>query len=810
MSAAQSITTPQTHPTILVGYGSYGLRALRRFLLDAENHGLLNWEDSPDPTSSHLRRLKNLVLIHVADRPGDDEAEPYVARDLYRQLVRVEPDEGKFKVAMLEAKRQLLDEATHSADPVRLRLGLDVFVLAQPTTLEMLGTLERILPPAMYELAGDAGLRQTLHSDARISFILIFDFDNYWDRSPAGKSIRAEVGNSIKRWEKNTTASFARIYIVDGHTAGGNRTEALRIEELILFLEFLFFAGMRDDPALRRLYQRDDEGAVPLGTFGIRLVEQSQGLLKRLVAAYFALGWLTYIGGNEVRSEARERFRASLEPFRPPNPDVSGLRAQLREKLDQGIEQMEGELAPLKPEQEDWPQQFRRELGVATVRLKDDLANWAGEQVQQLMDTSLKNVTRDMEEAVTRALHHDNSPAPLGVVIQELKDLQQSLQGGVTLVAEPEPPQPSEDPDMTAVDQIHRDFRIFRHSQLNPGRLADWWILLAVVVAAAWTPLILEAIAEIPAPADDAAFLPAMLFNVVNWMGKPIIIAPLLLLIAILAGRYGFHKGIQARVERGLLTFTHPDRGWIIDRIRRVLHSGSMHASLEAYSEYVFGNVLRRLRGVVLREVRRELDRLTLRRRELEWLKSELRTYLGSYALDPDKPIESWARMRSRPHVYRYSAAGIESFRRLLNINPPTRERYESTQAKFKPFPDWSEPYSREFLYPVVFLERLSHEYDAADQAGELLPATMQDFLAALQQGFSCAMAWETGEGPDVVESYCVLPKKWKSLPEMERNLSNQGINRQHILEGADPFRGYVVRFQLGVSSDKLQDLQTL
>lgn len=797
---------PPTHPTILVGYGPYGLRVLRRFLLDAENHGLLTWEDPPEATSPDLRRLRDLILIHVAGPSGDDESESYLAKDLYRQITRVDPDEKDFKKTILEAKRQLLDEAARSADPSRLRLGLDVFVLAQPTTLETLGTLERILPPAMYELAGDAGLRQTAHSDARISFILVFDFDNYWDRSPAGKIVRAEVGNSIKRWEKNETASFARIYILDGHTAGGNRTEALRVEELVLLLEFLLFAGMRDDPGLRRLYQREDGTTLPLGTFGIRLIEQSQGLLKRLVAAHFALGWLGYIGGNETKSDVRERLRASLASFRPPNPDVSGIRVNLQERLEAGIEQMERELAQLRPVDEDWPARFREELAVATMRLKGDLANWAGEQTQHLIDTTLKNVSRDMEEAVTSALHHDSAPAPLGVVIQELKDLQPLLQAGAASGREPEPPEPSEDPDLAAIDQIHREFRMFKQSQLNPSRLSDWWILLAVVVAAAWTPIALEAIEEIPSPPVDASFLLASLYSFLSWMSKPVIVAPLLLLAVAAAGRYGFHKGIQARIERGLLTFTHPDRGWIIDRIRRVLRSGRMRASLEAYGEYVFGNLVRRLRGVVLREAHRELERLGLRRKEMEWLKSELRTYLVSYGLDPDKPVEGWARIRSRPHGYRYSADSLEDFRRLLRINPPTKDRYESTQARFKPFPDWSELYSREFLYPVVFLERLSREYEEGNAGSAGTPAALTEFLSALEQGFSCAMAWETGEGPDVVESYCVLPGKWKALPDVERHLINQRLNRQHILEGSDQFRAYIVRFQLGVSSDKLQD----
>src|SRR5438309_11807804 len=88
---------PPTHPTILAGDGPYGLRVLRRFLLDAENHGLLTWEDPPEATSPDLRRLRDLILIHVAGPSRDDESESYLAKDLYRQITRVDPDEKDFK-----------------------------------------------------------------------------------------------------------------------------------------------------------------------------------------------------------------------------------------------------------------------------------------------------------------------------------------------------------------------------------------------------------------------------------------------------------------------------------------------------------------------------------------------------------------------------------------------------------------------------------------------------------------------------------------------------------------------------------------
>src|SRR5262249_28078833 len=159
-----------------------------------------------------------------------------------------------------------------------------------------------------------------------------FDFENYWEQSPESQSLRHDVRQSIQRWEqrlKEGLPSFARIYLMDGQTSGGNRDETRRIEELTLFLEFVLFAGMRDDPTIRNLYQSENEQTIPLAAFGVRLIERSQGLLKRLAAAYFSLGWLSYMAGAEAGKEAREQLEDGLKDFRPANLNTSNDRRQL-------------------------------------------------------------------------------------------------------------------------------------------------------------------------------------------------------------------------------------------------------------------------------------------------------------------------------------------------------------------------------------------------------------------------------------------------------------------------------------------------
>lgn len=786
------------HPTILIGYGSYGRRVMRRFLLDAEPRGLLRWEDSPGDGAQSVRRLKDLVLLHVSDQSSDEEIANHIAKDLFLEIQDGPADPDDLKRRVIKAKKQLLDEVSRSGDPARHRLGLDIFVLAQPISLEELGILERILPASIQELASDVGLRQPAQGAARVNFVLVFDFENYWERSPLAQNLRQEVLQSVKRWEqraKEGLPSFARIYLMDGHTSGGNRDEARRIEELTIFLEFVLFEGMRDHPSIRHLYQSESDQTIPLATLGIRLIERSQGLLRRLAAAYFSVGWIGYMAGYEAGKEAREQLKLGLATFSPASLDISGERQQLRDKLENGMAEIESGLTNLNVDDEDWPKQFRERLASSSTRLKSELADWARERVQQIIDSKFKSVAQELRATITRALHHESTPAPLGTVVQELKELQTALQRDFKPLQRTSRPSQMMN-GLEAIDDIHRRYCDFKISQVNPARLSDYWVLIAIVASAAWTPIVAGAIADI-GPSRGTS----------PW---PVLVAPVLGVLLWLAGRYGFHRSIQLRVEQGLLTFTHPDRGWIISRVRGVLSAGQFRESLEAYADQVFQNMIRRLTGMAQRQIHRSLQKLEWRRREMEWLRNELRSFLVTYGLDPDKPIDVWNLAQNQRSGYRYSLEKAADIQVLLRRNPATKERYESTQARLQPFADWVDRYSKAFLYPVVFLEKLSHEYeDSSDTGEELKTEELNAFLKGVGE-FSCAMEWSSGAGPglDVIESYCILPKAWRPLPGIESSLIEHGIQRQHLLVGDDPSRLYLLRYQLRVSWERLGDFE--
>jgi hypothetical protein len=318
--------TALLHPTLIVGCGTHGQQVLSSLLASAVAHGRLAWEDPLGTAGPAERRLRDLCLIWTPD--GSDEVtEPFdessaLLKDLHRQIVRIDPAEAlepQILAAVSEAKAHLLDVRRRER-AVKLRLGLDVFVIARPNSLATLGALDRLLAPMMTLLAADPSLLRSAQGGDLLNVNLILDFENYWSGAPARVELRREVSQWLARLGGPPGPGFSRIYFSDQHTRDGSRNEEWRLAETALFLELLLFEGLRADENLRVLYQRErDDRATQIGSFGIRLLERSTGLLSRVAAAYFADKWLEYLASaaDAPRRGGLTELRGWLNDYRP-------------------------------------------------------------------------------------------------------------------------------------------------------------------------------------------------------------------------------------------------------------------------------------------------------------------------------------------------------------------------------------------------------------------------------------------------------------------------------------------------------------
>ncbi len=295
------------HPTILIGHGAFGRTVLRRLLASTAARGALDWQEDPSGGDPEARRLKNLALLSLAGRGGGrsaggdsrQEEDRDIFSELERQIEEVEPSPTALAAAMEQAADRLLAAEDRAADAGRRPLGLDVVVLSPPRVPEDVGELLNLLPLGMGRLAGLAILERQAAGHERLNFLQILDFDQYWERSDRGKRLRETVHKAVAHWEEQLKvhrAGFGRTYLVDGQTQDGARDESYRIDEIILFLELLLFEDQRSE---LKLYGRRREFESTVGTFGIRLVERSAGLLSRLAAAAFGAGWLQHLAGSD-------------------------------------------------------------------------------------------------------------------------------------------------------------------------------------------------------------------------------------------------------------------------------------------------------------------------------------------------------------------------------------------------------------------------------------------------------------------------------------------------------------------------------
>jgi hypothetical protein len=812
---------PLSHPTILIGYDAYGRTVLRKLLANASSRGLLAWEDAVGTTGPSARRLKDLALIGVAPEVTGESA---LAGDLYRQIQNVWPPERNphaaephlflrtaLKEAVVQAKKRLLDAASRANDPSRLRLGLDVVVLAQVSGIDILGALEDLLEPALEALANDPTLRSPAPGQDLLNFILFLDFEHYWDKSPQGGILRKEASAFVRRWQDrhaDARPSFGRIYVSDAYAGDGHRTIQYRIDETTLFLEFALFEGQRDEENLQRLYQKGHDQHI-LAAFGIRAIERSRGLLRRLAAARFACAWLEYLAGDHAAGgvAGRRQFSRRLDPYRPEALDRATPAGQLEGMLAKGLETIEKDLmdVPFGPR---WPEQITQQAFRSRLYLRNDLANWAGQEMQQISEGILAGFPKNLEDLVTSALHDPSAPVPLGAVIEEVRKLQADLQ---ILAPPPESPSVQSNNILTGIRDLHRRYDRFVTGQINVDEHRDWWPMLGFALAAIWAPLVIEALEEL-VPRNGGSWYSEAATLAVLWLGKPAIMTTLLIAGVWITGQTLVQPWLAKRVERGRSAFTHRERGVLVDRIRETVKSGPFVDSMRAYASEVSYEMKLRLRKEVGREVARVADLLSERQREIEWLRYSLLDFQRSNGMDPSGP-PNFEMDRDRQASCRYAMECTRDLQRILAANPATPQRFESSQASLSPFQGWTEPYCDVFLYPLDFLEKFSREYEeqpsehlvTAEEEREMRAKEIGDFLEQFGQ-FSPGMEWDSAEGHAAAETiaYCVMPEIWKGLPNVMARLGENGFTEKRVLVSQDAERAYLLRIQLGLDPARI------
>lgn len=810
-------------PTLIVGYGTFGLDVLRRLLASASPRGVLRWNAPTGGALPGERSLHDLSLLWVPDRwnlegqRADDEGSREgssfeMMRDLYRQVEEVKTEatpEQDLAKAMVAAAEKLLSASARAAHSEPTPLGLDVIVLARPTGPEVIGILDRMMAVGIRHLANNSNLIRAVQGTEALNFSSILDFENYWDHSSVGQRIRRAVLSSVERWQKSRQAgepSFGRFYLVDGRTKDGIRSARDRIDEISLFLEFLLFEGQRG--TFQRLYQSAGGHESPVATFGIRLMERSAGLLSRLAAARFSNGWLDYMAngdGLQAGAEPNE-LRRRLEPYRPAELEKLLGGAELHEMVDAEVRVLEERMLALEPEDPDWARRLRRVYDEAVDGLRARLSAHANAHMVEVIQGRLASFADDVRAGINADLRDERRPVPLGAVLKEVESALADLETG----PEPSPAAGSTAETFRDLERRHGDYLRFNEERLDvEENRQQWWFLVALVLAAALTFPVVDLLESVPEP-DPTQFLLVQGRQALHWITNPLGVGLLLFAAAWGLGLFAIAPRIKARVERARRFYKHPARGRFVDRIRGALEpGGALRAPVESFLKLQLSTSALSVRSEVSRELGRIADHLRGRHREMNWLRRQMREFLTMHGLSFDGRHHELARAGRDSAGIRHAVERSEDFERILGANPPGPDRYRSTQASRNPFGEWDAPYSNAFLYPIDFIEDLSKIYKdpilqelAQAGTGPEQERRAREFLEFLRRfgGFDLAFSWKAQEGVPIDQRYCLMPHLWRKLPGVQQELSDLRMAEENVRTGADVARAYLLRVQIGVS----------
>lgn len=828
MNVTESVKPP-IRPTVLVGYGAFGLAVLQRLLASTAPRGVLSWQTLSQ--STNVRSLKDLSLIWMPDRLNMEDQQVNTAfyglgkslevmGDLFEQIKEIpkkSTPELDLASALSQASMQLLSSAERAKSGDSLPLGLDVVFIAEPTQPAIVGLLDRMLALGLDHLVNNPNLSRGLQGSQALSMIQVLDFDNYWDRSDNGKQLRLALHRSLQQWQERREqkkSAINRCYLVDGRTQDGIRSPEVRIDEISLFLEFLLFEGQRDGE-LQRLYQPQNPQEGLLASFGVRMMERSAGLLSRLAGARFGYEWLNYLVDNELPERAfdsntttvRKGFKQCYEPYRPKALKEAEL--PLRQQLTTRLQNLEKKLLSIEPERTDWCDEIQRVYEEESVLIKEELSTQVRSQVQLVSEETLANLSDTMKTAIDSDLNDERDPLPLGLVMEQVEQA----------LAELDQAQQTTDDDSDSTQTVweslqswHQKYLSISSERISLENLQGFWLALAFILAAALSPIFLSMLSNIPQP-DKTSVLNS-LYEQLPYLNNDVTAGILLFVLAWSIGGIAWQRRIKARASRAQRFYNEADKGRVADFMRQYLKKdGALGSPLFKFLDQLLLDMSLSVRNEIRRELANVYRKLATRRQEMQWLNRQLRGFLSSHGIKIDQPFNEQGRLSSTQTGIRFSLEQGEDFQRMLKMNPMQPERFQAVQAEQGQFKSWYNNYNDQFLYPLTFIDRLSTRYRdpflqelAKPGVGPEQALRSQEFLDFLdKQGrFSLAFSWQAQDAAQTERRYCLLPDLWQKLPGIQNALLDRRIGHEQMLVGYDIARAYIVGVQTGVELHRL------
>jgi hypothetical protein len=786
-------------PAILVGFGGYGLKLLRQLLKVTEPRRRLHLEPVRGADNPVEREFLSFSMLCAGDEK-DLPAPGPLDLDIYR----------KIHVVPLSAPTDLLTESLLSHSERLLRgagfpgnsaadWGLDIMVLAHLRSVEDLKELEHKMRPAMTQLWHTHNLKYGVGAGP-LNFIFFLDFDNYWKRTRGQRDLREALQAAVRSWDGDDQESLppvGRLYLTDGQRESRSSNEEDRIEETCVFLEFLLFEGQRGNQ--QEFYQSTTGQVSPVSTFGVRLMEHNTELARQLSAANFTKTWLDHLdGAGKLRHEDECRhLRKCLAPFIDRSSsgiiDTGEVRRIAAKHLAELESRLVGELDQLDV-LGNWPDRVESEHGETLKRIQRDLASQARELMDRVARERLQGLAKSLTDAVTSDLHDEGAPTSLTVIRDEIQSSINWL--GQEILHD----RKAAGKIGSTTRTVHSKYGLLRESQIDPSELKKWWPMFALVLAGALTPLAVSLLDFLDEPTVVASSLAVYL----PLLSNPVTVSSFFFVSLWLLGAKLAHRFIVKRSERARRYFLDAERGRLADRLKADLATGgALRYPVDAYVHATIADMEITIKEDVIGHLRRALGLLETRLQELKWLRNWTHAFLRESGIDPDSggmdPLREPDRVRMRVDLRK-------DYLELKDSLPAVEDRFRDAQGQQRPLAGWHDEYSRTFLYPSEFLERLAPLFPQRDPGGDQEAGGSQ-YLEEFRQfvdpkvgGAGLGFLFKTQEGVPTAVSYSLLPPEWCTNEYLEL-LRNVGAEEKVAFKSAEPsLRAYLVRTQADIA----------
>ncbi len=563
------------------------MHVLRNFLANAATRGALAWDEHVAVGALNERRLQALSLFWVPDGIGPHDSQGgggvqfendyELMDDLFHQIERLEGSFDEIRKA-LEAgvdreKKRLLDPRRHGESNLP---GLDVYIIAQPTSPDMIGLIRNLTEPAMDKLAADRSF-ETAQATTLLNFIQIFDFEDYWGArmERVRATLRRMIDEGPEAIQRGRPA-VGRVYVFDNNTASGDaHADLAPKQEVVLFLEYLLLENIRSEPEAKVFFERQHMNMAPLCSVGIRVVERSSGMLRRLAAAAFAHEWLDYLASTQSVETHESPFNDLVKPFRGEHLAQIVGEPELRSGAASEIAAVERELLGLSADDEKWAENLREAAERKTEKAAiERLSRRSGARSSKLSKDALKRFRDEIEPTITAAIQERQSTLTLGTVIAELQSLEKEFSAAALAAKASEPAAAPTDAPFAEAARMRQEYLLYRSRQVQTAAMrSKFWPRAAVVFAIAFSPLLLRGLNVDPISG-----------TVPTWVLAPVC-AAILALAFWFFGRGSMQPSLDRIAERARQFYTDPEQGRLMERVRQIARSPMVAGRIEAYTD---------------------------------------------------------------------------------------------------------------------------------------------------------------------------------------------------------------------------------